>query len=177
MKIKNINVLSTFFLAVIMVFSSCRKDDGPIPERVSITAIPVITTDKDATGSASVSLASPGSFTGKFKIDLYFPGATPPTKVDVVVRKNPSTSTITNNNVKVFKTAITTLPSSFTVTAADLSTLFGAPLVVNEIYDFATDIYVGDKKYEAFPVVGTGTGAGVRGMPYFNEFARYNVIP
>jgi len=177
MKIKNINIVSALLLGAVLIFSSCRKDDGAIPDRVSITDIPVITTDKDATGSASVSLASPGSFAGKFKISLYFPDATPPTKVDVVVRKNPSTSTITNNNVKVYKAGVTSLPASYTITAAELSTLFGAPLVANEIYDFATDIYVGDKKYEAFPVVGTGTGAGVKGMPYFSEFARFDVKP
>src|SRR5215510_15179604 len=132
MKIKNINILLAFFLGVIMVFSSCRKDDGAIPERVSIAQVPVITTDMDATGSASVSLANQAAFAGKFKVDLYFPGATPPTKIDIVVRKNPSTSVITNNNVKVFKAGVTTFPSSFTVTAADLTTLFGAPLVANE---------------------------------------------
>src|ERR1044071_10345476 len=99
MKIKNINIVSALFLGAVLFFSSCRKDDGAIPDRVSVTAIPVITTDKDATGSASVSLASPGSFAGKFKISMYFPDAPLPTKVDVVVRKNPSSasSSITNN--------------------------------------------------------------------------------
>ena len=176
MKIRKINILA-ISLGAIMFFSSCSKDDGPIPERITINDIPVITTDKDATGTANISLANQGAFTGKFKVDMFFPGATPPTKIDVVVRKNPSTASITNNNVKVFKAGITTFPSSFTITAAELSTLFGASLTLNEIYDFAPDIYVGDRRFEAFPVVGTGTGAGVRGMPYFNEFARFQVNP
>jgi len=176
MKLRNINIIMAF-ISAIMLFSSCRKDDGAIPERVSITDIPVITTDKDASGSASVSLANTAAFAGKFKVSLYFPDAAPPTKVDIVVRKNASTSTITNNNVKVYKAAVTSLPVSITVTAAELSTLFGAPLALNEVYDFATDIYVGERKYEAFPAVGTGTGAGVRGMPFFNEFARFTVTP
>lgn len=177
MKMRNINTLLTFSLAAIMVFSGCRKDDGAIPERITINDIPVITTDKDATGSVNVSMANPGAFTGKFKVDLYFPGATPPAKVDIVVRKNASTGSITNANVKVFKAGITTFPSSFTVTAAELSTLFGAPLALNQVYDFAPDIYVGDRRFEAFPVVGTGTGAGIRAMPFFNEFARFEVKP
>ena len=64
MKRKKLNILlAVSFIAV--VFSACSKDDGAIPERISITDVPVITTDKDATGSASISLASPGSFAGK----------------------------------------------------------------------------------------------------------------
>ena len=176
MKLRNINILMGF-IGAIMLFASCRKDDGAIPERVTINDIPVITTDKDATGSASISLANQAAFAGKFKVSLYFPDAVPPTKLDVVVRKSASTGSVNNNNVKVYKAGVTTLPASFTVTAAELTTLFGAPLVANEVYDFATDIYVGDRRFEAFPVVGTGTGAGVRGMPFFNEFARFNVIP
>ena len=177
MKIRKINTLLTISLGAIMVFSSCRKDDGAIPEDIAIVDIPAITTDKDATGSINVSMANPGAFTGKFKVDLYFPGATPPAKIDIVVRKNASTSGINNNNVKVFKAGITTYPSTFTVTAAELATLFGAPLALNQVYDFAPDIYVGDRRFEAFPVVGTGTGAGIRAMPFFNEFARFEVKP
>jgi len=177
MKIKKINILLAFSLGAVVLFSSCKKDDGAIPKDIAIADVPVVSTDKDATGSADVSLANPGVFSGKFKVVLYFPDAPPPTKVDVVVRKSASTSTVNNNNVKVFKTGITSFPASFTVTAAELSTLFGAPLVLNEVYDFAPDIYVGDRRFEAFPVVGTGTGAGIRAMPFFNEFARFQVKP
>lgn len=176
MKLRNINILMAF-ISAILFFTSCRKDDGAIPERVSITEIPVITTDKDATGSASISLANQGAFAGKFKVSLYFPDAAPPTKIDIVVRKNTSTSSINNNNVKVYKAGVTSLPISVTVTAAELATLFGTNLALNEVYDFAPDIYLGDRKFEAFPAVGTGTGAGVRGMPFFNEFARFTVTP
>ena len=175
MKLKKINKSLLITVVAIAAFTACRKDDGAIPERVSIAEIPVITTDKDATGSINVSLANPGAFTGKFKVNLYFPGATPPTKVDVVVRKNAATSGVNNSNVKVFKAGITTFPTSFTVTAAELVTLFGAPLALNQVYDFAPDIYVGERRFEAFPVVGTGTGAGIRAMPFFNEFARFEV--
>jgi hypothetical protein len=177
MKIKNIKALLALLLGAIIVFSSCKKDDGAIPKNISIADVPVVSTDKDATGSTDVSLANPGAFTGKFKVVLYFPDAPAPTKVDVVVRKSASTSTVNNNNVKVFKTGITSFPASFTVTAAELATLFGASLALNQVYDFAPDIYVGDRKFEAFPAVGTGTGAGIRAMPFFNEFARFTVKP
>jgi hypothetical protein len=51
--------------------------------------------------------------------------------------------------------------------------LFGTAIVLNDNYDFAPDIYVGTRKFEAFPLIGSGTGAGVRAMPLYSEFARY----
>ena len=104
-----------------------------------------------------------------------FPGTTPPTKVDIVVRKTKGT-TINNNNVKVFKTGITTFPTSFTVTAAEIAALFGTAIALGDNYDFAPDIYVGDRKFEAFPATGNGTGAGLNGQPLFGEFARFTAI-
>lgn len=174
MKIIKINRLAFFFGAMIAL-SGCSKDDGAIPERVSITAVPTITTNIDATGSAAIDMLNLGSFLGKFKVANYFPGQAEPSKVDIVVRKTKGT-TINNTNVKVFKTNVTTLPANFTVTAAEIATLFGTPIVLGDNYDFAPDFYVGDKKYEAFPAVGNGTGAGLNGQPLFGEFARFSAI-
>jgi hypothetical protein len=90
-----------------------------------------------------------------------------------VIRKNASAA-----NVKVYKADVNTLPASFTVTAAEIATLFGtASLALNDTYDFAPDIYVGSKKYEAFPATGLGSGQGVTGMSAigFGEFVRYSV--
>lgn len=175
MKIRKINTLLAVSLGAIIAFSGCSKDDGAIPERVSIAAVPTITTNIDPTGSQSIDLTNPASFAGKFKVDLYFPGTTPPTKVDVVVRKWNGASA-NNNNVKVYKAGVTTFPSNFTVTAAEIATLFGTPMVLGDNYDFAPDIYVGERKFEAFPVTGNGTGAGLNGQPFFSEFARFTAI-
>ena len=174
MKIRKINISLALFLGAIVAFTGCKKDDGAIPNRVSITDVPTITTNIDATGSAAIDLLNPSSFSGKFKVDLYFPGSTPPSKVDIVVRKN--NGTVNNNNVKVFKTAVTTLPSTFTVTAAEIETLFGTAITLGDAYDFAPDIYLGDQKFEAFPAVGAGTGAGLNGQPSYGEFARFSAI-
>ena len=183
MKIKKINILLA--LGVIAIFSGCEKDDGALPERVSIADVPTITTNVDATGSTiinSLNATTLATFAGKFKVDNYFPGTPPPTKVDIVVRKNnfhPDTNpnaVTNNNNVKVFKTGVTSLPANFTVTAAEIATLFGAPIQTYDNYDFAPDIYVGDKKYEAFPVTGLGAGTGHAGHPLWSEFARYNAL-
>ena len=175
MKIRKINILLAVSLVAIIAFSGCEKDDGAIPERVTVTEVPVITTNKDATGSQAIDLLNLAAFSGKFKVDLYFPGATPPSKVDIVVRKS-NGATVTNANVKVFKTGITTFPTNFTVTAAEIATLFGAPIALGDNYDFAPDIFVGERKFEAFPAVGVGTGAGVIGQPLYGEFARYSAI-
>jgi len=174
MKIRKINILLAVSLGAISAFSGCRKDDGAIPERVSIAAVPTITTNIDATGSQAINLLNLASFSGKFKVDLYFPGTTPPSKVDIVVRK--SNGTVNNSNVKVFKAGVTSFPSTFTVTAAEIATLFGVPIALADAYDFAPDIYVGDRKFEAFPATGNGTGAGLNGQPFFSEFARFAAI-
>lgn len=174
MKIRKINILLAASLGVTVAFLGCKKDDGATPNRVSITAVPTVTTNIDATGSQAIDLLNTASFSGKFKVDLYFPGTPPPTKVDVVVRK--TNGTVNNNNVKVYKAAVTSLPATFTVTAAEIATLFGAPIALGDAYDFAPDIYVGDRKFEAFPTTGAGTGAGLNGEPFFSEFARFSAI-
>lgn len=174
MKIIKSNILLALSLGAILTFAGCSKDDGAIPKDIAIAAVPTITTNIDPTGSQAIDLLNLASFSGKFKVDNYFPGVTPPTKVDVVVRK--WNGTANNNNVKVYKAGVTTLPASYTITAAELATLFGAPLTLGDNYDFGPDIYVGDRKFEAFPVTGNGTGAGLNGQPLFSEFARFTAI-
>ena len=171
MKIRNINILIAICTAAIIVVSGCSKDDGAIRERVPVTAVPTMTTNIDPTGSQAIDLLNLGSFSGKFKVDQYFPGTPPPTKVDVVVRKNAS-----NTNVKVYKAGVTTFPTTFTVTAAEIAALFGTAITLGDTYDFAQDIYVGDRKFEAFPVTGIGQGTGHNGQPLYSEFARYAAI-
>lgn len=174
MKIRKLNILPAVSLVAITFLSGCSKDDGPIPSRVTINDIPTISTAVDPTGSTTIPISNPASFSGKFNSTLYFPGTPGPEKVDIVVRKTNGT-TINNNNVKQFKTSITAFPASFTVSVAEIQALFGVPIVLNDNYDFAPDIYVSGRKFEAFPLVGSGTGAGVRAMPLYSEFARYTV--
>jgi hypothetical protein len=174
MKIRKINILlAAASLGAIIAFTGCNKDDGAIPERVAINDVPTITTNIDPAGSQFIAMSNTATFSGKFKVDLYFAGATPPTKVDIVVRKNNLNSTVTNANVKLYKASITSLPATFTVTAAEIEALFGTPIVLKDIYDFAPDIYVGDRKYEIFPTVGSGSGVGLNAMPFFSPWARF----
>ena len=174
MKIRKSNILLALSLGAIVAVSGCRKNDGATPDRVTIHEVPVITMPVDPTGSASISFANPAAFSGKFRAELFFAGAKPPDKIDIVVRKT-NGSTINNNNVKLYRADVMSLPASFTVTAAEIIALFG-PLTLNDNYDFAPDIYVGTNKWQAFPAVGgAGTGAGVIAMPLFKEYARFRV--
>jgi len=185
MKIRKINTLLAVFLGAAIAYAGCKKDDGAIPSRVTVTDVPTITTNVDATGSTIINVlntTTAATFAGKFKVDNYFPGATPPTKVDIVVRKtnfhpdvNPS-GVVTNANVKLFKAGVTSLPANFTVTAAEIATLFGTPIQAYDNYDFGSDLYVGDRKFEAFPATGTGWGTGHLASPNFGEFARFSAL-
>lgn len=171
MRLRNLNIFTLLAFGAIMAFAGCSKDDGAVPKEIGIEDVPVITTNIDATGSQSINFLNLAAFQGKFKVAMYFPSATPPTKVDIVVRKNGSAS-----NVKVFKAGVTTLPASYTITAAEIATLFGTPIAIGDTYDFAPNIYVGDKLYEAFPVTGIGSGVGNDAMHQFKPFARFEAI-
>jgi hypothetical protein len=171
MKIRKISIFLATFIGAILALTSCTKNDGPITNRVTINDIPAIQTKIDASGSQAIDLLNLASFNGKFTVSLYFADATGPSKVDVVVRKNGSAA-----NVKVFKAGVTTLPATFSVTSAELATLFGTPVALGDTYDFAPNIYIGDRMFEAFPATGNGTGAGVIAMPGFSEFSRFAAI-
>jgi hypothetical protein len=173
MKMKKINILSVLALVAIVAFSGCKKDDGAIRSGITVDAVPTVTTNVDAAGSQSIDLLNLAAFSGKFTVSNYFAGTANPTKVDIVVRKNGS-----NTNVKPFKADVTSLPASFTVTAAELATLFGAPVTLGDTYDFAPNITVNGKVYEAFLTTpgAIGTGPGVKAGPGFSEFASFGAI-
>lgn len=164
MKLRKLSILAAIALVFATAITSCSKDDGAIPDRVSIEDIPVVSINFASSSTLfldTLRLANQATFEGKFGASLFFPGALPPTKVDIVVRKNGATA-----SVKVFKADVTTLPATFTIKASDIVALFGgAALESKQTYEFALDLYVGTKKYEAWPASGvTGSGSGVTGM-------------
>jgi hypothetical protein len=166
MKLGKINLVAAIALFTVLAFTSCSKDDGAIPEDINIEEVPALTTVlENGTGAANITLANQAAFEGKFKVALFFAGQKGPDKIDIVVRKNGA-----NDNVKVFKTDVSTLPANYTITAADIATLFGAALALNDTYDFAPDIYVGAKKYQSFPITGLGVGQGPTGMSTIGYF-------
>ena len=171
MKNRKINIFAALTLGLMIAFAGCKKDDGGIRSSVVIKSVPVVSTKIESTGSQAIDLLNLAGFSGKFKVELYFPGATPPDKVDIVVRKNGS-----NANVKVMKKDVTTLPYSLTVTSADIAALFGVAVALGDTYDFAPDLYVGVNKYEAFPATGLGNGPGIIAFPLYSDYARFAAI-
>ena len=171
MKNRKINIFAALTLGLMIAFAGCKKDDGGIRSSVVIKSVPVVSTKIESTGSQAIDLLNLAGFSGKFKVELYFPGATPPDKVDIVVRKNGS-----NANVKVVKKDVTTLPYSLTVTSADIAALFGVAVALGDTYDFAPDLYVGVNKYEAFPATGLGNGPGIIAFPLYSDYARFAAI-
>ena len=171
MKNRKINIFAALTLGLMIAFAGCKKDDGGVRSSVVIKDVPVVSTKIESTGSQAIDMLNLAAFSGKFKVDLYFPGATPPDKVDIVVRKNGS-----NANVKVIKKDVTTLPYSLTVTSADIAALFGVAVALGDTYDFAPDLYVGVNKYEAFPATGLGNGPGIIAFPLYSDYARFAAI-
>jgi len=158
-------------LAAAFLLGACRKADNPKIPTLARVPVPQITVDK--TKSVSISATNPASFSGAFSVGLFFPNDIKPSKMDVVVRKNNN-----NSNVKLFSAGVTTWPSTFTITGTQLATIFGATPVLGDQYDFGVDIYTQDgTKYEAFPAVGAGYGAGVSGQyGGVNLVASYGVL-
>ena len=171
MKNRKINIFAALTLGLMIAFAGCKKDDGGVRSSVVIKDVPVVSTKIESTGSQAIDMLNLAGFSGKFKVDIYFPGAKPPDKVDIVVRKNGS-----NANVKVMKKDVTTLPYSLTVTSADIAALFGVAVALGDTYDFAPDLYVGVNKYEAFPATGLGNGPGIIAFPLYSDFARFAAI-
>lgn len=174
MKLGKLNILTAVVFSSLAALTSCSKDDGAIPERVNIENVPVITTNlvKNNGTADTIFLATQGAYQGQVKVAMYFPSQTAPTKVDVVIRKNG-----TGGNVKLFQADVTSFPTTISVTAAQLVSLFGQPLASGDTYDVAPDIYVGTMKYEAFPASSLGTGQGVIGMIGFGEYVRIRIRP
>lgn len=138
------------------LMTSCRKSDNPrLPDLESVPT-PKITLD----ASGDKFITNPSTFNGKFKVDLLFPNGDKPQKMDIVVMKNGSPT-----NVKVLQAGVTTFPSTFTLTGAQINTLFGSLATPGDTYDIGADIYTqSGKKYQAFPASGAAGYAATVGQ-------------
>lgn len=163
--VKNIS----FILFLATLIWSCTKNDGATPVPVAKVSIPKIV---KKSGDVAIDVTNFNAFAGEFEVGLLFPDDERPVKHDVVIRKNGDA-----NNVKVFKADVTTFPTKFTFKAADIVSLFGTAAVLNDNYDIGVDVYMADgKKYQAFPAVGVGYGAGVVNLNGSSTSVRYSAI-
>jgi hypothetical protein len=166
------NIIFSFLLAATMIFVGCEKNDGATDKNIAIDEVPQPSVVING-GSAAIDLTNLASFQGRFDVKLLYPNGIQPAKLDVVIRKNN-----VNTNIKLVQAGITTYPTTLTITAAQIATLFGTAISLGDNYDIGVDIYTtSGAKYEAFPVVGAAYGStGVANQPGFSPTVRYSAI-
>ena len=168
--------LLNFILLATVFFAGCKKDDARYPFDVELKRVPYVNVTINTTGSPAINLLNLASFQGKYSVNLLYPSDAPPSKVDVVIIKNGVKSSL-----KLIQAGVTTFPTDFTITAAQLATLFGAPIALGDNYDIGVDIYTADgTKYEAFPNVNSTVvpygATGQAAQPGFTPTARFSAI-
>jgi len=151
-----------------LLIVACRKEDNPkIP---ALTKVPVMKLVAVAGSDGSIDVANnPANFKANFDVSMLFPEDTPPQKVDVVVRKNGA------GTVKLVKADVSTYPTNVQVTGQQLIDWFG-PIVLNDFFDFAVDVYTGGQKLEAFPATGVQYSGGTVNIPGSSPRLRYGAI-
>ena len=160
-----------YFLLAFTLLAGCSKNDSPVPKDIALDRVPEPQLTKTG-GSQSIDVTNPSGFEAKFDVGVYYQSGIQPSKFDVVARKNGNDTT-----VKVFKTDISTFPTTLTLTVADLEALFGAPVALGDNYDISVDVYTASgKKYLAFPLVGAGYGSGISQQPGATTSIRYSAI-
>src|SRR5436190_16413001 len=139
-------------------FTAGKKEDNPTPPDPRFP-LPLVT--KDTTGDEFIAGQDPGSFLGKFVVDLYYGTEVKPQKIDVVVIRNDNKS-----NVKTIQADVTSFPLSIQVTGAQLATLFDSTIKLGDKFEIGADVTTtGGQKFEAFPVNGNPYGADTAALP------------
>lgn len=157
-------------IVILLAISSCRKDDNPKLPGLSRVPQPLVT--KDASFDVAISALEPDEFSASFNVGLHFPEDVAPQKFDVVVMKNED-----RTNVKLLKADVSTFPTTIALTGSQLREMFGAAIVLGDKFDVGVDITTQDgNKFEAFPAVGAGYGAGVASQPGASVFVRYEAV-
>lgn len=166
------NIIFSALLAATFFFAGCKKNDGFVRKDIAIDEVPQPSVVING-GSASIDLTNLAGFQGKFDVKLLYPNGIQPAKLDVVIRKNN-----VNTNIKLIQAGITAFPTSLTITAAQIVSLFGTAILLGDNYDIGVDIYTASgNKYEAFPVTGVAYGStGVANQPGFSPTVRYSAI-
>jgi hypothetical protein len=165
-----------YFILAATLFTACKKNDGPIPEDIAVERTPQPQVTKDG-GSQAIDVLNLANFNATFKVGIYQATDVAPSKMDVVIRKNGL-----NSSAKVFQAGVTTFPATYTITSAQLATLFGTPVLLNDSYDISVDVYTqSGKKFEAYPIIpgnpsAFGFGSGVSSQPGASLSVQYKAI-
>jgi hypothetical protein len=148
------NIIKSIFFMVVLFLSSCESDLR-MPE-VSLATLPKITFD-----ASSEKLIQAGvPYSGKFVVDTYYKD--PLSDANIIIAMNGNYTSL-----KTFKTGVTTFPSTYTITDAELKTLFGVTTIVaGDYFQFGLDVLMPDGKwYPAFNPNGVAYGSGPSNLP------------
>lgn len=161
-----LSILYSFLVAAIVI-SGCRKDDNAMVPDLQKVPIPLITLGDGA--SIKIPGGEPATFTTTFIVDTYFKNGELPKQLDVVVVKNGVRS-----NPKVIQAAVTSYPTTITLTGQQLIDLFGEEIGLGDAFEVGADVYTQDgKKFEAFPVLGETYAPGIANLPGSNTQLRF----
>ncbi len=150
------NIIKSILFFVVLFLGSCSSDLR-MPD-VQLAALPKITFD-----TTSEKLIQDGiPYTGKIVVDSYYKDL--PTDAKVVVAMN---GNYASTAIKTFKTGVTTFPTTYTVTGAELATLFGkSAILIGDYFEFGLDVQMKDGKwYPAFNPLGVAYGSGPTNLP------------
>lgn len=161
-----LSIIYSFLLAAIVV-SGCRKDDNAMVPDLQKVPIPLLTLADGA--EVKIPGGEPSTFTTTFDVDTYFKNGELPEHLDVVVVKNGVKS-----NPKVIQAAVTTYPTTITLTGQQLIDLFGEEIGLGDAFDIGADVFTKDgKKFEAFPILGETYAPGIANLPGSNTQLRF----
>ncbi len=147
------NILKSIFFVIVLFLVSCESDQR-MPEVTNVT-FPKITFE-----ASSAKLILDGVYSGKFVVDTYYKDL--PTDSRIVIAMNSDYT-----NLKIFKTGITSFPSTQAITGENLKTLFGiSTIVAGDYFEIGLDVMMQDQKwYPAFNSLGVAYGSGPSNLP------------
>lgn len=153
------NLISYSIFSLLLLLGACRKSDNPKIPTLTRVPVPNLVQGTGDQAISSTTYAQTVAFSTSFAVTLKFPNDIPPSKMDVVVRKNGD-----NTKVKIWQAGITSWPTTVNVTGPKLASAFGDTIRTGDKYEFGVDIYTANGgKFEAFPLIGLPYGSGIAG--------------
>lgn len=152
------SVIFSFFIGALLI-AGCRKEDNPKVPELEKAPIPLITFGEGS--NEKIPEADPTGYTANVVVDNYFKNGEAPKQIDLVVVKNGD-----NSNQQVIQAGITTFPTTVTVTGQQLRDLFGADIVLGDVFQIGADVTTTEgKKYNAFLPSELNYAPGINNLP------------
>jgi len=149
----------------VLLLTGCNSKTN-MPEMAKIN-FPKLTSDP-ASDQLINMLEDPSLFHGKLSVDLYFPNKDLPQSATLVVAKNGD-----YDNVKQIQD-ITQFPTAVDITGTQLESLFGEPIVLDDVFEIGLDAKYNGIDYKAFNPNGISYSADLWSLPGSNPIQEYD---